>query len=353
MRKYICMTFTDNTEMFRWEHRDAEGNVQDRGTISLSDNNLGYLLCSIMELDTGAVVEIADKYELDGVPRKWMHARNSQEIYFELVGLSEIFRMYAPQEYNHIRSDHDALRPSFPHFREQVRKYLAYCEQEQLSYHGGFFYFLLGSNYFGEKMDLRYQDDIPMVDPVFWESTEKLGTLDDLDSLHRIFAGEKNANRHIDSRTYTVAENENRLAIAALASLRELGIRNKVLRQCANCGHWFVPENRSDTLYCDRISPQEPTMDCKTYASQRLWYQKQKQDELAVLSRNILSAKGMLAKRNPDIPAYQQSYDYFRAERMKWKKAVEAGEAPRDAYREWLLKMQEQKIIKEAFDGID
>ena len=82
-------------------------------------------------------------------------------------------------------------------------------------------------------------------------------------------------------------------------------------------------------------------------------YQKQKQDELAVLSRNILSAKGMLAKRNPDIPAYQRSYDYFRAERMKWKKAVETGEATRDAYREWLLKMQEQKIIKEAFDGID
>ena len=39
-------------------------------------------------------------------------------------------------------------------------------------------------------------------------------------------------------------------------------------------------------------------------------------------------------------------YDAFR-------KAVESGKAGRESYREWLLQMQSQKIIKEALDGND
>jgi hypothetical protein len=59
----------------------------------------------------------------------------------------------------------------------------------------------------------------------------------------------------------------------------------------------------------------------------------------------------MLAKRNSDIPDYKFSYDYFRKERLKWKRAVESGEKTRDEYRKWLLQMQSQKIIKEATNG--
>ena len=56
----------------------------------------------------------------------------------------------------------------------------------------------------------------------------------------------------------------------------------------------------------------------------------------------------MLAKRNPDIPEYAQSYNYLKIERKKWKAAVRDGRKTRDEYREWLLTMQEQKIIKKV-----
>lgn len=85
-----------------------------------------------------------------------------------------------------------------------------------------------------------------------------------------------------------------------------------------------------------------------SYGTRRLWYERQKEDEIATLSRKIASAKGMLAKRNPDIPAYAVSYEYFKAERMKWKKAVEEGSRSKEEYREWLLLMQSNKVIKEA-----
>lgn len=353
MKKFICVTYSGNTESFRWEQRNGDGEVLSQGTISFSDNSLGYFLCQLLDLNIEDVIDLVDTYELDGHPRLWMHARNEKEVYEQLMEYSEVYRLYEPEEHSWIRHFHDACHPAFPHFLDRLWRYLAYCEREQLPYHGEFFYFLLGNNYFGEKLDLRYQDDIPPMNTIFLESTRDFRNLEDLDAHRAIFLEEKAVNQQSCSRTYTVSCEDDRFAITALASLRELSLRGKVVRKCANCGRYFVPENRSDTRYCDRISPQEPTMDCKTYASQRLWYQKQKQDELAVLSRNILSAKGMLAKRNPDIPAYQRSYDYFRAERMKWKKAVESGEVTRESYREWLLKMQEQKIIKEAFDGID
>ena len=136
-----------------------------------------------------------------------------------------------------------------------------------------------------------------------------------------------------------------------ICSLLELARQWKIIRICQNCGRYFIPENRTDTIYCNNTSPQDCTRTCKQYGAQRLWYERQKDDELATLSRNILSAKSMLAKRNPDIPAYTLSYDYFRIERKKWKQDVVAGYKAREEYRTWLLSMQSQKIIKEAIDG--
>ena len=144
-----------------------------------------------------------------------------------------------------------------------------------------------------------------------------------------------------------------RLEGIVYSSILELSRNDKVIRKCKNCGKYFVPENRSDTLYCDNASPQNNTMTCKQYGSQRLWYIRQKDDELATLSRNILSSKSMLSKRYPDIWEYTQSYNYFREEWKIWKKAVADGTKTRDEYKEWLLYMQSQKRIKEACNGID
>lgn len=159
---------------------------------------------------------------------------------------------------------------------------------------------------------------------------------------HFITKVESEPNRH----KYTIPEY--RLEGIVLSSLFEIARCGKIVKKCKNCGRYFIPANRYDALYCDNPSPIAPELSCKEYGSQRLWYERQKDDELATLSRNILSAKSMLAKRNPDIVEYKTSYNYFRAERIKWKKAVESGSKSRKEYREWLLLMQSQKVIKEA-----
>lgn len=146
---------------------------------------------------------------------------------------------------------------------------------------------------------------------------------------------------------------EDRLRDVAMVSFNELASRGKTIRQCQNCGKYFIPSKRADTLYCDNPSPDAPEMTCKEYGTRRLWYERQKEDELATLSRKIASAKGMLAKRNPDLSDYAASYEYFKKERLLWKKAVDEGRKTKEEYREWLLLMQRQKVIKEDISGND
>lgn len=136
-----------------------------------------------------------------------------------------------------------------------------------------------------------------------------------------------------------------------VCSLLEIARQGKTVKKCQNCGKYFIPTKRSDTLYCDNPSPMAPEMTCKEYGTRRLWYEKQKEDNLATLSRKIASAKGMLAKRNPDIPEYTASYNYFKEQRLIWIKAVKNGTKTQDEYRAWLELMQKSKVIKEALNG--
>jgi hypothetical protein len=144
---------------------------------------------------------------------------------------------------------------------------------------------------------------------------------------------------------------DNRISSVLSAILIEMARRGKVVRKCKNCGRYFVPSNRSDAIYCDNASPLEPKLTCKEYGSQRLSYIRQREDELSKLSRNILSKKGTLAKRNPDNSTYRENYDYFRYERKKWNERLKASpdnEQLRYEYRCWLTRMDKQYSVPEA-----
>lgn len=105
------------------------------------------------------------------------------------------------------------------------------------------------------------------------------------------------------------------------------------IKICKNCGKQFSPR-RSDTEYCNLKSPQEPNLSCSEYNSRRNYYKRLKENDISVLSRNILAAKGMAAKRNPKK---KEDYDNFRKERIVQKRKYESGEISPEEYREWLI----------------
>lgn len=120
---------------------------------------------------------------------------------------------------------------------------------------------------------------------------------------------------------------------------------NLQFKRCGNCGRFFIPISRSDEIYCNNPSPQDKSRTCKQYGTERLWYDRLKGDEAAKLSRNIYMAKQMLVKRNPDISAYKEMFEYFKAERKKWEKAVKDGEKTREEYINWLNIMKKKKTL--------
>lgn len=108
------------------------------------------------------------------------------------------------------------------------------------------------------------------------------------------------------------------------------------LRKCRNCGRYFVPENRSDTFYCDGPSPQDPDRSCRQYNSEHLWYERLKENGTLKLCRNIASAKQMRAKRNPASAEYAEDLKRFRQESKQWKKDFLAGQKSEAEFAAWL-----------------
>ena len=89
-------------------------------------------------------------------------------------------------------------------------------------------------------------------------------------------------------------------------------IQNNIrIKICKNCGKYFIPENRNSSIYCNRIFENNKT--CREVGANNAYNEKLKKDEVNSLYRKALSAKKMLANRNPDIPMYLEKYE-------KWKK---------------------------------
>lgn len=114
---------------------------------------------------------------------------------------------------------------------------------------------------------------------------------------------------------------------------------------CKNCNLPFVPYHKSNTLYCDRISPQDHTKSCKQFGAQQAWKQRLKDDESKKLYRNIYMSKQMLAKRNPDIAEYSESFQKYKDLSKQWKQEVKNGVKTEEQYIEWLKTVKEKKVL--------
>lgn len=229
----------------------------------------------------------------------------------------------------------------------RIKEYIDFHNVNHIPYELDFFYFLINGRYFGISNPALTSIEKEVEDRPYWDD-ETGFLIDDISALYDHFV-KQHPSKHATYHLYT-----DYFLNISLISLQELIKSGKQIKSCKNCGKYFLPTSRSDEIYCDNPSPQDNSMSCKQYGTRRLWYEKQKNNELASLAKNIASAKAMLAKRNPDISEYTISYEYFKKQRLIWQKAVQQNERTEDEYRKWLLYMQSQKRIKEALtDGND
>lgn len=225
----------------------------------------------------------------------------------------------------------------------RIKRFIDFTNEKGLQYDAVFFDFLWENGFFLEDVSILQEAQEDFDRRLFWDS-ENDCLVDDLEAIYQhVIVDSKSSGTEV-----FLFAGEYRLWAAALVSMKEIVRSGKLIKKCSNCGKYFFPANRSDEIYCDNQSPEAPEMTCKEYGTRRLWYERQKEDELATLSRKIASAKGMLAKRNPDRPEYAAYYEYFKAQRRIWIKAVKDGTKTPEEYKKWLLYMKEHNTLKAA-----
>jgi|GEM_PF-3543354 len=118
---------------------------------------------------------------------------------------------------------------------------------------------------------------------------------------------------------------------------------NDTIKKCKNCGRYFHPENRSDTIYCSNASPEDPTKSCQEYGAIKAYQENLKTNESAGLYRKIYMQKQMLCKRNPDIESYRVVFDEFKKQSKLWKSDIKQGIRTESDYLDWLKSIRRKE----------
>ena len=74
----------------------------------------------------------------------------------------------------------------------------------------------------------------------------------------------------------------------------------KAVKICTNCGRYFIPPHRIDTIYCPAPSPQDPTRSCSEIGPQAKRAELRSRDPLERRHHNFRSNINMAAKRARD-----------------------------------------------------
>ena len=121
---------------------------------------------------------------------------------------------------------------------------------------------------------------------------------------------------------------------ACFISILELIKNNTPIYICKNCGNYFIPSSKKNTLYCNNIYEHGKT--CQEIGAMITYNEKLKKDEINSLYRKTLSAKKMLANRNPDIPMYLEKYEKWKIEANEFQKDIKNGLKTEEEFKNWI-----------------
>ena len=164
--------------------------------------------------------------------------------------------------------------------------------------------------------------------------------LSDIDAVFSEFASQALASNNLNARNYILPGLLNFMTSSVYEVLR----RGLTFKQCAICGKYFVPYNRSDTLYCDRTSPVDSSKSCKEYGAIKSYQDNLKNSVTMGLYRKIYMQKQMLAKRNAHRTKYKEDFESFKSQSKQWKTDVKVGTKTDAEYLEWLKAIKEKKV---------
>lgn len=123
---------------------------------------------------------------------------------------------------------------------------------------------------------------------------------------------------------------------ALLIELLEIAKLNIEIKKCRNCGKFFVPDNRSDEIYCSNIYENGKT--CKEIGHFKVQQKLiQENDDLRIY-RNVYQKLLLRTRRNPTNVKYARDFEFFKDDNNKWRENISKGISTEKEYIEWLKK---------------
>ena len=121
-----------------------------------------------------------------------------------------------------------------------------------------------------------------------------------------------------------------------LIELLEIAKLNIEIKKCRNCGKFFVPDNRSDEIYCSNIFENGKT--CKEIGHFKVQQKMiQENDDLRIY-RNVYQKLLLRTRRNPSNIKYAREFESFKDDNNKWRENISNGKSSEKEYLEWLKK---------------
>lgn len=121
-----------------------------------------------------------------------------------------------------------------------------------------------------------------------------------------------------------------------LIELIELANLNIEIKKCKNCGKFFVPDNRSDEIYCSNIFENGKT--CKEIGHFKVQQKMMQENDTLRIYRNVYQKLLLRTRRNPNNSQYARDFEFFKDDNNNWKENISKGLATEENYIEWLKK---------------
>lgn len=120
-----------------------------------------------------------------------------------------------------------------------------------------------------------------------------------------------------------------------IIELQEIVCMDKFeIKKCKNCGKYFVPEKRTDELYCNNIYEDGRT--CKEIGSFKVKQKMINDDDDLRTYRNVYQKLLLRTRRNPENLQYEKEFENFKEDNRKMRDKLDKGKVTYEEYVEWL-----------------
>lgn len=116
--------------------------------------------------------------------------------------------------------------------------------------------------------------------------------------------------------------------------------QNVYFKHCDCCGSFFIPQGRSDAIYCDRPNPEHGGEPCNKIGAQQTAKQKRKEDPIENIFRKAY--KRMYQRMDNEYITFEE-YEAWYGEAKQQKKRCDAGDITLEEFEKWIDKTSRKR----------